>query len=475
MFITKSAAKSSVAMLCCLLFLCSLGLLAFSQTPPKISSIDAQRFHSAMAAMDRGDTAQAETLLQALHANHPRSFAINESLGLLYAAQGRMKEALPLFQSAVQEQPSSDVAHSNLGAAYSKLERNEDALRELGQAVRLNPANAGAQQSLGEVLMRLGAPAKAAHAFTLALRQNPHDSGLLFDNGVALYESGQMLQAREMIARMQGVEASAAAQSLYGDIEEKLGHYQEAVQHYSNAVRLEPSEANAFMLGAELLRHWTFDPAIVEFKDAVVRFPESTRMHLGLGVAYYGAGRYDDAIVVFSDLLKGSPENVMYAELMGRTCTVLVEISNPRCTALINFARRHPENALVSTFAATQVLHNLDSSTQNELARTLLQAAIAADPKLPQAQYQMGVLLQAELHWPESIPFLEAAIRLKPDYAEAHYRLARAYYQSGRKEEARVQLALQQKYSKQAKQDRDAKLEQITTFIVSMQASDSSH
>jgi len=100
------------------------------------------------------------------------------------------------------------------------------------------------------------------------------------------------------------------------------------------------------------------------------------------------------------------------------------------------------------------------------LARKLLETALAADPKLPEAQFQMGRFLQDDSLWKESIPFLERAVELKPDYATAHYRLARAYWRTGRKQDGQAQMELQKKFASQKQKDLDQRLRQLTTFIV---------
>ena len=433
-----------------------------------ISPAEEKQFEAAMSAVDRGDLVHAETLLKPLHLKHPDIFALNESLGLLYAGQNRLQEALPLLKAAANEQPSSDVAHANMGSAYFKLGKNNDALHELEQSARINPANASTQQTLGEVWMQQHQPDRAARAFAAALRLSPGNPDLAYDEALALHESGQSEAAKDVLAHMQGADQSATAQSLYGDIEEKIGNFKEAVQHYTNAANLDPSEINVFTLGTEFLRHWTFEPAIQEFDFGISRFPTSVKMRLALGIAYYGNRNYDKALPVFAHLLEDDPDNVLYAELVGRTCTVETEGADTRCDSLIQFAKLHPENALISTFAAAHIIQGSKVSGQVALAHSLLASALKTDPKLSLAQYQLGMLMQTEEHWADSIPYLEAAIHLQPKYSEAHYRLGLAYVRVGRKNDAHAEMLLFRRYNQQAEEEQNAKLRQITTFVVSM-------
>lgn len=439
----------------------------FAQQTP-FSSADQQSFQRAMTAMNGGDAATAAALLQELHTRYPDRFEINESLGLIHAAEHDVLGALPLFTAAAAEQPGSDAAAANLGIAYLKLGRSVDAARWLERAMRLNPANVAAGEALGQAWMQLQQPRKAAAAFREALAVDGNNPTLLYNAALAFFDAGDAASAAPLLARMPGADALPEAQSLYGDVEEKLGAYKEAGQHYVNAARLAPTEANEYVLAVEFLRHWTFQAAAEEFQVGLRQFPGSTRMRLGLGIAYFGNRNYDKAIVVFADLLTADSNNVMYADLLGRTCAVLTEGADPHCTAVVFFAQKHPQNGRIATYAATSILHQPENPTQLALAQQLLAAAIQAEPRLPETHYQRGCLLQREGKWQESVPELESAIRFKPDYSSAHYRLALAYAHTGQHKRAQEEIALQRRYSAQESKDRDERLSQLQTLLVTM-------
>lgn len=437
--------------------------------PDPITPADNRTFEQAMADLNGGNAGAAEPLLRGLHARHPENYEINESLGLLYASADRLPDATPLLRAAAHENPGSDVAHANYGAALLKSGKTEDAARELAEAAKINPHNARTQESLGQAWMLLKQPAKAAAAFSAALAGDGENPQLLYNAALAYFNCGKAAEAEPLLARMPGAEDSADAQSLLGDVDEQLGHYEEAAKHYENAVRISPTEPNLYLLGIEFLRHWTFDPAEKEFEAGVQLFPQSQRMRLGLGVSYYGAGKYDAAIPVFADLLAEHPDNGMYAELLGRTCTVLTEGEQPKCAGLIDYADKHPKDAILATYAATAILHQPANEQRLAQAREMLETANRVDPRLPEAHYGMGLLLQTESRWPESIPELEAAIRLRPAYASAHYRLALALSHVGQRDRAHEEIALEQKYTQEERAGLDARLKQVTTFLVKMQ------
>lgn len=427
-----------------------------------------QRLQRASSAMSNGDIGLAESILQSLQVDYPQNFDVNEMLGLAYAQQSRWKEAHASMRRAVTEQPRSEAAHANLGAVDLQLNDAAGAARELRIAAQLNPANGATQKMLGEAWMQLHRPKKAAAAFSRALAANRFDADLIYDAALADFDSGQISQSAALLSRMPGVTASASAQSLYGDVEEQLGHYQASVRHDIQAARLAPTEANIYALGMEFLRHWTFDAAAKEFQAGIQRYPDSTRMRLALGITWYADARYKQASAIFSELLRQHPDNTSAAEMLGYSCSALTGGSNTGCAAVIPYAQQHPEDAEINTDAAVMLLRDQAGRARWALAKQLLENAIGANPHQSQALFEMGLLLQLESQWPQSIPFLQRAVAEKPEDAEAHYRLALAYARTGRRAKAQQEIVLDKKYSHQQEQDLDARLRRVKIFLVNM-------
>lgn len=460
-----------------LLCQCALPLLvlfsaAFLRAQTSQASANAameQEFQAAMAAQEGGDLDKAEALLRGLHAHHPGFFAVDESLGLLLARRNSYSAAAPFLEAASRENPSSDAAHANLGAACYQLHRNQQALSEFQIAERLNPHNPDTQESLGRLWMDTHQPKRAEDAFAAALAVSPGNADLTLDLAQALEDAGDLAKAKDTVVGMAQTDSSARAQALLGDIEEKSGAFKEAVQAYQRAAELDPSEPNVWALGVEFLRHWTFDGAIPEFEAGAARFPASARMRLGLGVAYFGNAEYGKAIPVFADLLDAAPGNSFYSQLLGMGCTAVVQEPRPRCSSLLTYAHAHPRDAQAAVCAATGILRDEPSEEQMAFAEKLLRNAIAADPRLPEARYQLGLLEQDRGQWEASIPDLEAAVAEKPDLAIAHYRLGLAYGRTGRKTEAQGQMDLHKKYKDAEQQDLDRRLRKVTLFLVGNQ------
>jgi tetratricopeptide (TPR) repeat protein len=432
------------------------------------SSSDAameSEFQAAMAAQDRGDLDKAESMLLALRRQHPGIFALDESLGLLYVARERFAAALPVLQAAARENSSSDLAHANLGADDLKLGKMAEAVHELRIAARLNPNNRETQSNLGQALASSGKPAEAAQAFGKAVALEPGNEDLRYDWAAVLMDAGEADQAAQALSPIPNQETMPQVQALLGEIAEKQGRFLDAAQHLQEAAKLDPSETNLYLLGMEYLKHWTFDPALEFFEYGVAHYPSSRRLLLGLGITRYSMNQVPAAASIFAQLLDADPENATYAELLGRSCGLFPDTIK-ECAKLVEFAEKNPKNAVIDTYAATSILAQSEDTPRLPLAARLLDEAIAIDPRLPEAHYQKGLLLQFQENWPASIPEFEASIALKPESSRAHYHLALSYARTGNREKAKEQFTIQKKYREQEKEGIDARYSEIQVFVV---------
>jgi predicted Zn-dependent protease len=438
-------------------------------TATSLSALDTATLKRALSAYDQGHAREAEPLLRDLVRRYPKNFEAMETLGLVYAEDGNPSLALLLLEESCRLRPSSSLAQGNLGAAYLKLNRPEEALGALKRATALDPENSQTRSALGQALMATDHPADAARAFAVAAAGQPGNADILYNWALALFDAGDAEPAGEVLSRVPEKESSPQVQSLFGDVEERLGHFERAVSHFKTAASLNPSEANVYALGLELARHWTFHAAIKVYEFGVSRYPASARLQLGLGVAKYGDNDYAGAAPIFSRLLAADADNALYADLLGHSCSLIAEQQTEGCDRLQAFAEQHPQNWTAAAFAAAAILKRPSDEQDPDLALRLLQQAMVANPKFADVYFELAVLDQQEMRWQESTAWLEKAIVLRPNFSEAHYRLARAYSHLGRREEAQHEIALEQQYSQEAKDNLNGRLRKVTTFLVTLQ------
>jgi tetratricopeptide (TPR) repeat protein len=420
---------------------------------------------AALAAYDDGRTAEARLMLNRLAPQYPRDFAVQEALGLADAESGDPTGGLPHLKAAIAVRPRDAGANANLGAAYLALHRIPEAVEALRRAAALDSSNAQTETTLGRALYLNKEPALAAEALGRASRLAPEDADVRYDWAVALDASHQSVAA---IAVLDGIAASkrtAAVEALWGDVAEHAGRFEQAAQHMQAAAQMDPSEPNLYALTVELLRHWTWRPAGQVADFGLSKYPESERLRFAKGVSLYGDAQFVRAADVFAVLVLQSPDNATYGDLLGRSCAALGGTESPGCAGLTDLAKGHPENPRLAVFAAISILHKPDSAANLGTAEALLRQSLARDPKFAETWYQLGVLQQQREQWEDSAVSLRRATALRPEYAEAHYRLSRAYAHTGNREQANEEMALQKQYAQQEKDASDAQLREVTIFL----------
>ncbi len=468
----KSNFKLAGYLLCCCILAWCGEAAAQSGTPrgkaneAAMSGADAASLDRALAAYDAGNASAAMPELTRLAQKYPDNFPANEALGLLFLEAGSYRQALPYLKRAADSGKRNAAAQANLGAAYLQTGDVQPAIEALRRAVSLEPGNGEALSNLGHALFLNHQPTEAADAFARASEADPSNPDTRYNWAVALHQAGKDAQADKVLAGIPEAQRSGAAETLWGDVDESLGQFKNAVAHLQSAVKRDPSEQNIYDLAVEWLRHWTWQPAQEVAQFGIEHYPQSRRLMLAKGIAFYGSGHYVEAANTFNELLRLDPDNEGYGDLLGKSCSAAGGDDAAQCSTLIAFADKHPRNAKIAVYAAISILHGPGQQDSLDHAERLLHQAIAADPHLADAYYQLGVLEQQRLQWEQSAASLKSAIQLRPTYAEAHYRLARAYAHLHQQSLAAKEMELHQQYAQQEKDESDARLKEVTTFLI---------
>lgn len=345
---------------------------------------------------------------------------------------------------------------------------SEESLRE---AVERKPADFDANHRLGKWLADNGRAREALPFLERAAQIEPGDYVNACELAGAYADSGEYERARREVRALLARQEKAELHHLLGDIEEKMGIPLEAVQEYQRAADLDTSESNLFDWGAELLMHRAVEPAIEVFTQGHRLFPRSTRMLVGLGVASYARGSYDQAarrLGEASDLNPDDPNPYMFLGKMLRVGTVQSEGVVER---LGRFARLQPENALANYYYALGLWKRRKGPDDIEnLARaeSLLKKALELDPKLGAAHLQLGILYSDRKDFPEAISAYQRAIEASPRLEEAHYRLAQAYTRTGEKLKAQQELQLHDQISKETAAEVERERREIQQFVYTL-------
>jgi tetratricopeptide (TPR) repeat protein len=427
-------------------------------------------FQSAVSQYESGHYAEAIPPLEKLLRDVPESFEVHELLGMAYAAQSQDVRANEHLAKAVRIKPDSVAALSNLAASYERLGKSALAIEHFTEAVQLAPTNFDTNHNLGEAYIHAGTVAKAIPFLEKAQHINPaaYDNG--YDLSLAYLVTGHVPESRGSVECLLKQKETAELHNLLGQIDEKDGQFVAAANEFETAARMEPSESNLFDWASEFLLHRTLDPAVQVFEQATARFPDSPRLMVGLGMAYYARGNYDDAVKAFIRGADLNPSDERCYKFLARAYDSSPSQAGDVIERFRRFAELQPNNGQALYYYAMSLWKGKraqDPDLDLKQIESILKRAIAADPALAEAHLQMGNLSSDQGNFAAAIPEYRRALELNSDLADAHYRLGQAYVRTGQKEIAQEQFHVYQQLRAQHLADLDKQRADIRQFVYS--------
>lgn len=394
-----------------------------------------RRFLSALAAYRAQRYSDAQSALLSLVKSNPGSFEINELLGLVQVAQGKDEKATPFLAKAVRLKPNVAAARTTLATNLLRLHRSDAAEAQFKKVVELEPRDYDANHNLGEFYVQAGRLSDAIVFLNRAQEVNPHAQNNGYDLALAYEKNGNLDQARRQVQSLTRVRDSAELHSLLGEIEEKSKNYLASAAQYEQAVRMDPNEQNLFDWGAELLLHQTFEPAVEVFQAGLAHSPQSVRLQIGLGIALYGLGRFDDGARAFLHAADMDKSDALPLTFLGRAYDNLsADLADEVRARLRSFLNQDTGNAQVRYYYAMCLWKLNEKEPHAELSEqieSLLKTSVSLDRAYADAYLQLGILHANQRKFQEAISNYEEALKVNPNLPGLHYRLGQALARTG--------------------------------------------
>jgi len=367
------------------------------------------------------------------------------NLGSALAKSGDYTEAVDVFQKALGLEPNSLAAHFNLGMALREKGDLEAALLHLRHVVDGDPTNDQARYELGQTLRQNGDLAGAVSALERAIEINPELREGYYALGMALR------QESAAVRRPPPTPSPADATYERGHEAAGRGELTLARELLTEALRLDESHAEAHtLLGFVLGQQGELETALAHLERGVALRPESAEAHYSLGVALWYSGSRDRA----RDELRQSVELDAAAggtySFLGTTLRELGDLDGARKSLQRAIALLPPTAAVYVDLGITYLRKgdldkalgqleaglNLPAPWRPEPdwdeAATALGQALTAGPGRADARLVLGLLLGRQSADASKVAAeFREAIRLRPDFAEAHDNLGLVLIQSG--------------------------------------------
>lgn len=328
------------------------------------------------------------------------------------------------FRSAVAKQPRLSDAHEQLANAYFALGDYAAAVKEYVRAADLRPDDEALQVKASQYLLLTGQAQDAKTRVDAVLQKNPGNVDARLVQARAMFAlkdlNGAVAQVEKMLANPSSDDAAAYA---------NLGSFQMA--------QGKPADAEA------------------AFKKAVAAAPTSIYPRLSLASFYWDTDRLDDAEATLNGALKLDPQNVLTNRLLAVVLIrakkpaeaeaplkiVADHSDNPNAkfilanyyirsgrekdaTALLTELQKNNDTYVSATIALAGIAQShKDLGTANRL----VDEALAKSPKNVLALLAKSGLLASAGKLPEAIDEAKAAVAADARSAEAEFDLGTLY------------------------------------------------
>ncbi len=228
---------------------------------------------------------QAAAEYQKLLKHSPEDQGMKYIWGQLHEASGNIKMAEKIYRDAVKMGHKLSGPYTRLGVLLLKQEKNKEGLFYLHEALHINPEDRDARLALMSYFLIHDQWAKAAVLLEAGLKTDENNFEWLAYLA-RLYQEHQNPEKAKIL--------------------------------YEKIVRLYPDYPPAYQFLAQYyLQAGSWGTAIPYLQKYLAQEPDNEVIKKNLGLAYYEAGRYEEAQKLFFELSQADPEDALSHYFLG--------------------------------------------------------------------------------------------------------------------------------------------------------------
>ncbi|WP_100914922.1 serine/threonine-protein kinase [Pseudoalteromonas spongiae] len=152
--------------------------------------------------------------------------------------RGEAQEAVKELSAAISIKPEDERLHFELARAYQQLNNNELAEKSYLEGLRITPNYWRGIGRLGGFYFRTGQFYKAARAYTNLKEITPHNFAAYVGLSASYYNLGEIDKALAASIKANEIKPSHTGFSNIGALQFHLGHYQDSINSYKEALKL---------------------------------------------------------------------------------------------------------------------------------------------------------------------------------------------------------------------------------------------
>ncbi len=251
--------------------------------------------------------------------SNPDEFFANYYLGIVYIFQRKWELAIAFLKNASRVQADNPDSYFQLGQAYQELEKHDQAIEALKKSIALNPDLAHnkfqvttAHYRLAQSLFKVGQVEAGQKELRLAseLKAEAFKMAQTLDTGASTMGTSQLPDQEDKLP-VAGSSGGTTTSSTVPD-EKAIRELESAEAYYAKL--LAATHSSIGLLRAD---RGDFRAAAEQFRLAANWNPQQEDVDYNLGLAYFRAESYQDAVPPLETEVKAHPQNNRARWLLG--------------------------------------------------------------------------------------------------------------------------------------------------------------
>ncbi|MDR2405031.1 MAG: tetratricopeptide repeat protein [Deltaproteobacteria bacterium] len=336
--------------------------------------------------------------------------------GYLASVTGQWDEAEKNYLEALRIEPNNDEAISFLGAMYAESGRLDEASDAFKRLESMTPTSYLPDYFLGRVAHRRGNIKEAIGYFKRSVVKKPDFVESLVELAMLYEQTGDLKNAEKTYRQIIRYQPNIPmAKARLARILIKTGKRAEAINLIEEVSGLhQSSEEAGLTIGLMFLEEGLYQQASTEFAQVLKKNKDNDQARYLLAVSYSESGNDKGA----KDLLrKISPQSDEYVDSVLFISSILVkEGKSIEALEILTGARRNNPSSPILLVATGRIMEELDHLTQ---ARDLYLEGIRLFPDSADVFFSLGAVEDRLGKKDECIKFMQKAVELDPNFADA--------------------------------------------------------
>ncbi len=248
------------------------------------------------------------TLFEHCAAVTPDNVIVREYMGIGFAGKGDAESALREFEAALRFEPNDTRTFYNIGLMLASLGRTDEAIGYFNRVLERKPGDADTCVALASIWTAKGDTERAVDSYRQAVEYNPEDTALRGAFALMLLQLNRVDEGITELEQLVKIKADSSAYCNLGIAWAQKGQMSRAAEYYTKSIQLEPGNAKAhYNFGNAYFTQNMPEKAIVEYRAAIRAMPDYVRAYDMLAIVLIQAGKIEEAIATYEQVLKIDP------------------------------------------------------------------------------------------------------------------------------------------------------------------------